>query len=601
MDDVAGFAKTSAGLPMYAVGSGGSLSAAALASALHRQTGAVSACLTPLEFLELDDLDARCAVLAVTAGGNNADILAAFERAAALSPEVLGVICANQDGKLVHNASKLPGVWVHAATPPTGKDGFLATNSLLVTGVWLAMAYADAFSCIPPLPDTAEQLLYREESPGICGNYDMMSNVGTVMVLYDTWGKPAAMDVESKLHEAGLAGVQLADYRNFAHGRHNWLDKNGEQTGMICMVTPRSSRVAAKTLDMIPDRIPVVRLETTLDGPAASLNLMVRVMHLVKFFGDVRGMDPGRPQVAAFGRKMYRMRVPVARPGPSERELAILYRKLPDKVSVDALRRFVRRVERAKFGGILLNYDGVVRDPREWPCPSSIDLGMRLSGMIQSGIMVGVATGRGRSVRAELRKIIAQEHWRKFLVGYYNGAEIGFLDDDTKPDLSLPTDRNLRAFLDDIRNRGIIPPDHTVDMRPRQISIMRPTIPAQKIISAMSHAPEFGVVQVVQSDHSIDVIPYGTSKLNLLDRMLNMAGDYNMPVLCIGDQGRWPGSDHALLNTPYSLSVNYVSGDADSCWNTLPSGVGGATGTLEYVKGIRTFGDRFMMCLGVNR
>ena len=75
----------------------------------------------------------------------------------------------------------------------------------------------------------------------------------TVLILHDGWGRAAAVDAETRLSEAGLAGTQLADYRNFAHGRHNWLDKNRDRTGIIAFVTPGCDRLAARTLCLIPD------------------------------------------------------------------------------------------------------------------------------------------------------------------------------------------------------------------------------------------------------------------------------------------------------------------------------------------------------------
>ena len=83
IDSIFEFAKRSAGLPLYVVGSGGSLSVVAFASTLHQQAGAISRHLTPLEFLELDGIDGSYAVLIVTAGGNNGariDVLRRFAR-----------------------------------------------------------------------------------------------------------------------------------------------------------------------------------------------------------------------------------------------------------------------------------------------------------------------------------------------------------------------------------------------------------------------------------------------------------------------------------------------------------------------------------------
>ena len=320
IDTLSKFVKKSAGLPLYVVGSGGSFSAAVLASLLHQQTGTMSRCVTPLEFLEFGNTDNDCSVLLVTAGGNNRDILSAFERATGLKPRSLGVLCASTDNRLVRRASGEPGTLVHAARPPTGRDGFLATNSLLATAVWLVRAYADNLPFFGALPGSLAALCggmsAGELDERITGQLRALGGRDTIVVLHDSWGRVAAADAESKLVEAGLVNVQPTDYRNFAHGRHNWLDKNRQNTGMIALVTPGCARLAAGTTDLVPGYVPIVKLSSNLDGPAASLGLLVQVMYAVKFFGKIRYIDPGRPQVAPFGTKLYNMPVPQDGPEP---------------------------------------------------------------------------------------------------------------------------------------------------------------------------------------------------------------------------------------------------------------------------------------------
>jgi hypothetical protein len=51
IDGLISFIHSSSGLPMLAIGSGGSLTAANFASILHQQTGTISKCFTPLEFV----------------------------------------------------------------------------------------------------------------------------------------------------------------------------------------------------------------------------------------------------------------------------------------------------------------------------------------------------------------------------------------------------------------------------------------------------------------------------------------------------------------------------------------------------------------------
>ena len=57
----------------------------------------------------------------------------------------------------------------------------------------------------------------------------------------------AAFDLESKLVEAGLVSVLLADYRNFAHGRHHWLAKNPD-SAVVALASKEETLLAERTL-----------------------------------------------------------------------------------------------------------------------------------------------------------------------------------------------------------------------------------------------------------------------------------------------------------------------------------------------------------------
>lgn len=610
IDRILEFAKRSAGLPLYAVGSGGSFSAATFASEIHQHTGTISKPLTPLEFLELASIDDRCAVLMVTAGGNNRDILSAFDRAVAFEPDILGVLCASTGNQMIRRASEHTGVLVHATGLPR-RDGFLATNSLLATEVWLARAYANSFSSISDLPDSPRSLLYDGMSEGnfgelILGRMQELGGRDTIVILHDSWGRPAAVDAESKLTEAGLVNVHLADYRNFAHGRHNWLDKNRERTGIVALVTPSCSTLAAKTLNLIPSYVPRTELWSDFNGPAASLNLLIKIMHVVKFFGDIRGIDPGRPQVAPFGRRMYHLAMPKDSYKPSARERTALLRKFPSLVTdkilaakTTILREFVRRLENARFGGIALDYDGTICDPANKHTGPPPAIGACLTRLLQGGILVGIATGRGGSVREDLQRIVPKKHWRRLLVGYYNGADLGYLDDDSKPDNGSSTDSDLKAFFSTVRRSNILPQNHVVKERPMQISILSTKVTAEEIISKMGVGHEYRKVKVVESGHSVDLLADNVSKINLVSRMREEIGWNDLQILCIGDKGRWPGNDFELLNTRYSLSVDDVSEDSDTCWNTLAQGIRGERGVLEYLRGVNIYDSYFMLNLGV--
>ena len=300
---LAEFARRSANVPLIAVGNGGSVTAAEFASLVHP---AVSRTMTTEAFLECS-VPRDCAVLLVSAGGKNHDILAAYDKAVQSNPKVIGIVCADASSRLASAAGSNHDVLLHAATLPTGRDGFLATNTLLATVVWILAAWG----CI--LPGSLHDVAYRGASiktfdSYVSDNMEKFKDIDCLLVMHDSCGKPAAVDAESKLHEAGLVPVQLADYRNFGHGRHNWVAKH-PKTLLLVLVTPQSSRLAAATMAIIPEHVSSCCMHAGVDGPVGALGLLVAMFHVVKFFGISHGIDPGSPNSPDFGRELYHMDV----------------------------------------------------------------------------------------------------------------------------------------------------------------------------------------------------------------------------------------------------------------------------------------------------
>ena len=583
------FARAAAGAPLYAVGSGGSLTAATLAAALHHDTGSVAEALTPLAFLDRERLDcSNASVLLFTAGGGNGDILAALDRAVALRPRALGVVCTSPRSRAARAAARARGTHLQAGLVPSGRDGFLATNSLLAMSAWACRAYEEAGLAACGLPRFGD---LAGDAADAAASAARLAGCTTLVVLHDSWGRIAAVDLESKMSEGGLAGVQMADYRHFAHGRHNWLDKRAG-SGVAALASPGCERLASATLGCLPRKVPALRIDTRLDGPAGALALLVRSMRLVGLFGAALGVDPGRPRVAAFGRRLYGLRYrPPPLGGATAVERAALCRKFgthrmagPGELRLRGLRRFADALSGQRFGGIVFDYDGTLVDTQDRQRPPRAPVRRLLGGLLSGGIMACVATGRGKSAREDLRKAIGKEHWPRILVGYYNGGDIGPLDDDSVPDKELPMDPALDEFLS-VRGLEDVLAGAKKEERPHQITYEGSGLRAADMAGRLAAAaPSVAKrVKIVESAHSVDVVASSTTK-RALARRARSSIRAGLSVLCIGDMGRPPGNDHELLSGPYSLSVGEVSGDIRTCWNLLPPGVSGPAGTIHYMQ-----------------
>ena len=397
-------------------------------------------------------------------------------------------------------------------------------------------------------------------------------------------------------------------------------------------MTEEDRDIADRTLRHIPPSVPVVRVEVPHSGAIADLAALITVFHVTELAGTARGIDPGRPGVPLFGSKIYNLRAFANKPQTAStksqegRELPLLHnsplRHMTDSVavairrkasaSIDTLatrgdlynwqqahERFNTCLRSASFSAIVFDYDGTLCDERNRYSGPSKEVTDHLVQLIRNNIFIGIATGRGKSVREALRNALASvpDLWSRVLVGYYNGAEIGLLTDDACPEqtnntcaellpvtAALELDATLKRFAKHEVRRWQL----TIDLKPG-ISGDEVWNLVQQIVATVA-VPG---VTVLRSSHSIDVLAPQVNKRSVVRRLEHMlhssrGGD----VLCIGDRGRWPGNDFTLLKEPYSLSVDEVSGDMETCWNLAPAGQRGVQATTFYLGMLKLEGDR---------
>jgi fructoselysine-6-P-deglycase FrlB-like protein len=601
-------ARAIAGLPLVAVGSGGSFTTATFAAAIHRLYGSSSASvMTPLEAVSTPQSLRQAGVFLATAGGRNPDVIGAFERLLAREPKVFMVLCARKDSPLSRRATKSAHIEVADFELPSGKDGFLATNSLLASVVLLARGYATAFDASAPLPKSFSDLLPDEpgrafqEVHGLCKSLWERQDL---VVLYGPTCKPAAVDLESKLSEAALGTVQLADFRNFAHGRHHWLAKRGRETSVLSIFSDEDRALSEAMLGMIPKGIPRVELRANGTGIGAALSALVQVFLVVGSAGRARGIDPGDPGVPPFGRKIYHFRaftqddnrlryLPPNETSAIERKSRASIATLQARGSLaswsSSYRAFLARLARAHFRGIVLDYDGTLCCEDERFNPLSEKVGRELNRLLRSGVALGIATGRGKSVKPTLREAIQPRFWKRVLVGYYNGGDIAPLDDDARPNNTEAVVPPLQLVATALKKAIKAPNVAKVTLRLPQITIE----PGQNgnpddlwnLVQHLIYVVADPGVIAVRSSHSIDVVAPGVSKRSVVNRIRELVGgNPETPILCVGDRGLWPGNDYFLLGTPHSLSVDEVSLELDSCWNLAEPGCRGLPATLDYLK-----------------
>jgi hydroxymethylpyrimidine pyrophosphatase-like HAD family hydrolase len=257
-----------------------------------------------------------------------------------------------------------------------------------------------------------------------------------------------------------------------------------------------------------------------------------------------------------------------------------------------AYRAYIQRIEQTTFGAVVFDYDGTLCDPNERYSGLHDDIGQELERLLRGGIVLGIATGRGKSVRIDLQRLIPKNQWEKVLIGYYNGSDIAFLEDQDHPDKTSPPHKSLQSIKDSLESNQQLHHLAKYECRPKQITVEPFNAPSWRktraillnIVSKINPAD----IRVLESSHSIDVLAPDVSKRNLVLACEEVAKKIGNPgvALCIGDRGEWPGNDYDLLSTPYTFSVDTVSPDPDSCWNLCHAGHRGVQGTLGYLKSL---------------
>lgn len=572
-----------ADLPLVAIGSGGSSTACHLTALLHRAHHQRPAQFTtPLDVLSVPAGLHRAAVFLASASGKNKDALAALEASIAEEPPAVAVVTLRAENPLSESAALYPRARVIAADLPTGKDGYLATNSLVATCVIVSRAYGFGVSVSHTPRTEVENSIFE-------GRH-------MVQVLHGGWGSPVATDLESKLNESALAAAQLADYRNFGHGRHLWLAKRADETVVVALITPGTLAIAESTLKLFPKSIPVVRIETSLDGPDGTIDLLLQAFHLVDRIGMTREQDPGRPHVPDFGRKLFRLAPPRVRPAldaPIQRKLWASPWAHDNTVFHHGLKRFLARACSTKIGAVALDYDGTLCTKDDRFSGLRDDVVAECSRLLKAGLHLGIATGRGKSVREELQKVLDRKLWGLVHIGYYNGTAIGPLGDDTLPKTDEPSDPVLKRAQSLLSDDASLATAAKITERPRQLTVepkgaTRTDALAAHVMSCLAPLDGAGV-RIVVSSHSVDVLGPRPGKASLVSWLREQIGDA-CDVLCIGDRGAWPGNDYALLAEPMSLSVDEVSSLDNTCWNLAPRGVFGPDATLLYLRAIKARG-----------
>lgn len=567
--------------PLIAVGSGGSLTAAHLASLLHRHLNSGFARhATPLDLILSEPNLGSASLLLFSASGRNRDIQAALETGIRSEARAIGVLSTKSASPVALRAENSPRGFAFAQDIPAGKDGFLATNSLLASCVVACRAFG------AEVPDIDFSKSFAV--PNIAAHQ-------SAHVLFGGWAAPVATDLESKLNESAMLSAQVCDFRNFGHGRHFWFAQRPHTSLVIALITPETESIATRTINLLPSDVLTVHIRTQLSGPAGTLDLLVQGFRFMQLLGVQQGFDPGRPVVPEFGKRLYHL----APPKPeNEIEIPILrkLRHVAGNITPQfknelrtALTVWTDRLKSYRFRIVVFDYDGTLCGGSHHERSGSMraDLAKEFIRFLDNGITIGVATGRGRSVRAAIRAVVPESYWDRITVGYYNGGQIAALSDDATPsrtESALPPLDSALALLNGDKFLS-----QWTQITPRASQLTIEPLVALNVERLVGHVMyvlgpiDRQGVRVLASTHSIDVVSAQVSKLTLIEVLRGNSKD-EQDTLCIGDRGQWPGNDYALLSRIPSVSVDDAPASESNCWNLAPPGIDGPDATLVYLR-----------------
>lgn len=281
------FLLESANIPLYCFSSGGSSATNDYLALLYETNKGMAKSLTPLAMTSISNEALKSAKIIITSGGGRGvDEEYTVKRASTVNPKgVCGITSSNDGHNIVINTlKKVTDNWFFFNTPKL--EGFIGTVS--ITGMFGVIYKTFTNDC-----DFAKKLDYDltparcySYSPRVEGEIPSIRDIKNFIVLYNGWSRPIAQDFESKMVECGIASVQLCDYRNYCHGRFIFISRHIEDSALVLFITPREKEYVRRLIlegktfkgkrDVFPKNTPIIKIETKLDNPFATIDLMFK-------------------------------------------------------------------------------------------------------------------------------------------------------------------------------------------------------------------------------------------------------------------------------------------------------------------------------------
>ena len=133
-------------------------------------------------------------------------------------------------------------------------------------------------------------------------------------------------------------------------------------------------KLADRTLELLPQDMPILRVN--FDGPIELQALAGLIVSVYVSEGSSRvvGVDPGKPGVPEFGRRLYRLGLGPNRIGQAKLNRLAALRRKDVKASLDtaaacgwanAYNMALMALNATRFTGVVFDYDGTICDQKK--------------------------------------------------------------------------------------------------------------------------------------------------------------------------------------------------------------------------------------------
>ncbi|WP_298463981.1 HAD family hydrolase [uncultured Erythrobacter sp.] len=590
-----------------AVGSGGSAASAAYFARCRQTLGlGPTSVETPTAIVLGASSLSTSNVWLFSAGADNADARAAAMAASQRCSPRIDVVTRGSDGSAAQMAL-VRGGQVHRVPVASESDGYLATHSMVSTSIALSLASDmlahDAYGSEKIVETICRQIANMRTSSvrtELVDRFSSLRSTDSVILLADPLLAPIASMLETSLWEASLCPVQVADFRNFAHGRHSWLHHRPDETHLIALTT-LDSHGLWNAIDLaLPRPIRRCRFDFQDGGRLANALGLVDALGIVEAIGEVLNIDPAKPGYGQFGPLLYDdnalEQVAVGLPGSVRHKRSAMYRM--DERSThpaslrDAAKKTLSHLRSIRIAGVVLDYDGTIVSTADRFSPAASPIVEQLERLDAGGIAIGIATGRGHSAGEGLRAVLPVEMHSRVVVGYYNGSHVVPLtvDIERDPPPPDPVIGEMAAWL--IKRSDLF---SSTDYKVGKVQI---TINTSLVRDPMRFGRELescslvsdGQVRVQKSGHSFDIVSGKVSKLKVLAEVRSKIKD-GLEVLCFGDSGAFGGNDAELLGHPTGISVGDVDGTMDGCISLFDGRLSGPEALLRVLSALVVYDD----------